>query len=152
MELTITNFISYVGQYLSGNIHDIKSTWTQQGGWEGWLQAEICNYINAKGKYTILREEAVYASGQKADFLLNAMSPPTHQIVAELKCQSLGNWENFVSGLEHDAEKLSGPLKEKYKGARALAIGIYFTHDGGIPEHFKWQDLKDEVGICWRVL
>ncbi len=152
MELTVASFVSYVGQYLDENIGGIKNTWTQQGGWEGWLQAEICNYINANGKYTILREEAVYASGQKSDFLVNATSSPAHQIIVELKCQSLGNWVNFANGLNSDSEKLGGPLKGKHNGARGLAIGVYFTRDGGIPEHFQWKDLNDEVGICWRVL
>jgi hypothetical protein len=100
-----------------------------------------------------LREQNVYNNGRKAaDFLLNDSSPVADKVVIELKCQSLGNYQNFASGLTSDIQKLLGELKPVYEGASLLVVGIYFADHDDIPRYFSKKVLGiGEVGICWAV-
>ncbi len=152
--MSYNEFIAAVIAWAEANIPKIATMWPQKGGWEGWAQAEIYNYILGINNTTdILREQAVYTSQRKAaDFLLNAHNPGVQNVIVELKCQSFENYKNFVPGIEADVKKLIHELKPGYSGSALIVLGIYFTAHSSIPDYFDKRVLTGgEIGICWAV-
>jgi hypothetical protein len=74
----------------------IPAIYTQQGGWEGWLQVELAFLIPSKMGGSASREQHIYdpavLGDQRVDLLWKPLMPgrPDWQFGIELKCQSLG--------------------------------------------------------------
>ncbi|MEO0328158.1 MAG: hypothetical protein AAF217_06110 [Pseudomonadota bacterium] len=155
-ELTYDQFVYYAGEWGRLNQTDIANMWPSKGGWEGYAQAGIYNYIiRQNSTYDILREQPVYANPRKnTDFLLNGQSETVTDVVVELKCQSYENWQNFTgnNGLKGDLTKLTRELAPAYQQSVLLGVGFYFTKQVKMPSGFSHQVLGDgEIGICWAV-
>jgi hypothetical protein len=130
MPLSPRDFLALVQGWADANVNRIRNVWPLQGGWEAWAQAEIAGFVNAAAPDTwILREARVYPDNSRADFLINDpfQNPATDEIVVEMKCESLRNWDAFVDGLRYDAWKLNGALGMELAPAHKMVLGIFFS-------------------------
>ncbi|KAK7446507.1 hypothetical protein CaCOL14_010916 [Colletotrichum acutatum] len=109
----------------------IRNAYSEKGGWEGWAQVEIANFI--KSGYTSLRvtrEDGVYdGNTQRSDLILQNGSGI--RTIIELKCErgSAPNSRWIVDEVIKDAEKLQGTLKTKFRPAICFAVGIAVTRE-----------------------
>ena len=153
-EISIQEFLDYVEEWMTAHESAIAKMWPQQGGWEGWAQAEIFAFILKKNSaYDMLREQHVFNEARQAcDFLLNSHSPVKDKVIVELKCQSFGNYKKFAKGLAEDTKKLIDDVKKEYAGSSLLIIGAYFTDKTDVPKHFDKKVIgKGEIGLCWAI-
>lgn len=130
MPLSPRDFLALVQAWAGANVARIRNVWPLQGGWEAWAQAEIAAFVNADDRPTwIMREPRVYPDNARADFLVNDpfQNEATDEIVVEMKCESLGNWDAFVEGLRYDVYKLNGGLRLDLAPAHRMALGIFFS-------------------------
>jgi hypothetical protein len=151
-EISLDEFLEYVEEWMTTNEAAIAKMWPQDGGWEGWAQAEIFRFIGEKNHaFDIGREKHCFTNNRKGcDFLLNDSSALKNKVIVELKCQSFSNYKRFAKGLSDDTTKLIKDLKPAYVGANLLIIGMYFTAKTEVPKHFAKKVIgKGEIGICW---
>ncbi|MFN7112212.1 MAG: hypothetical protein ACK4M2_11295 [Brevundimonas sp.] len=130
MPLSPRDFLDLVQAWAGANVPRIRNVWPLQGGWEAWAQAEIAAFVNADDRPTwIMRESRAYPDNSRADFLVNDpfQNEATDEIVVEMKCESLGNWDAFVDGLRYDVYKLQGDLGMGLNPAQRMVLGIFFS-------------------------
>lgn len=168
--LSPDKFISYAYDWMNQHAADgIASAWPQAGGWEGWAQVDLASYILKQDSTIDLQRESVdvYASNPdekeskkppRPDYVLNLRNVSASQgsqvLVVELKCQSFGNYSNFVKGLEIDASKLEGGLNADFKKMKPqrISLGFFFTKEKtGLPKGYETMlDSKGNHGLCYR--
>lgn len=126
---------------IPGTSDKIYSAYQQKGGWEGWAQVELAYLIEQKygASFIITREDVIYdGNTQRADLLLVDRANPNSRQIIELKCQGYrkdqqyGN-RSIVAEVQSDVVKLQQNLKQAFKPARCLAIGIACTQ-GAVQE------------------
>lgn len=130
MPLSPRDFLALVQGWADANVGRIRNVWPLAGGWEAWAQAEIAGFVNASApEVWLMREPRVYPDNSRADFLINDpfQNPATDEIVVEMKCESLRNWDAFVDGLRYDAWKLNGALGMDLAPAHKMVLGIFFS-------------------------
>jgi hypothetical protein len=130
MPLSPRDFLGFVQGWADANVARIRTVWPLSGGWEAWAQAEIAASINAAAPDAwIQREPRVYPDNTRADFLVNnpTVDLPADEIVVEMKCESLRNWDAFVDGLRYDVYKLQGDLGMGLNPAHRMVLGIFFS-------------------------
>lgn len=130
MPLSPRDFLALVQAWADANVDRIRAVWPLPGGWEAWAQAEIAAVVNADDRPTwIMREPRVYPDNCRADFLVNDpfLNTPEDEIVVEMKCESLRNWNAFVDGLRYDVWKLNGALGMDLAPAYKMSLGLFFS-------------------------
>ena len=130
MPLSTRDFLTLVQGWANANVNRISTVWPLNGGWEAWAQAEIAACVNASAPEAwIMREPRAYPDNTRADFLVNDpfLNAPADEIVVEMKCESLQNWDGFVNGLRYDAYKLHGDLGMGLNPAHRMVLGIFFS-------------------------
>ena len=142
------------------NWDKIQMIYKQKGGWEGWLQVELANYLyeNYAPAWTIERERQVYVgSGKKADITLTKMGQTSH--VVELKVESM--YQDLLSDtslfdrLKDDIDKLNFANFDTNLGTvQAYAYGICVKQAyANIGENYVWtsraETPKSENCIDW---
>ncbi|WP_333895672.1 hypothetical protein [Brevundimonas aurantiaca] len=130
MPLSPRDFLALVQGWADANVNRIRTVWPLNGGWEAWAQAEIAGFINASAPDAwVMREPRVYPDNSRADFLINNpfQNPAENEIVVEMKCESLRNWDAFVDGLRYDVWKLNGALGMDLAPAYKVALGLFFS-------------------------
>lgn len=132
MPLSPRDFLALVQGWADANVDRISAVWPLSGGWEAWAQAEIAAFINAAAPDAwIQREPRVYPDNTRADFLVNDpfQNPATDEIVVEMKCESLRNWDAFVDGLRYDVYKLQGNLGMGLNPAHRMVLGLFCSQE-----------------------
>ncbi len=109
-----------------------KKLWPLKGGWELWAQADFAAYlIQQESSIDVLREQYIYNSWKKVDWLFNfSTEDPATMIAIELKCQSLENEANLINGLTADIDKLAKlNIRPQFADIQRVVVGICFDPD-----------------------
>lgn len=159
MTIYFDNFANEILQWCTTAAGRFKMFWPLKGGWEAWVQAEVAAYLlHQNSAYDVLREQPIYQNGrQSVDWLLNDSSMSVvNKIAIELKCQSLGNSQAFIQGVQHDIVKLNiGNLKPEYQNCQRGMMVIYFdsqARDWVLQNNFVEIFNNNEVGCAMRRL
>jgi len=138
VEVTI-DAIRFVRMLLEANFIKVIDIFKQKGGWEGWLQVELANYISSTYRtVTMERERSVFPNYPRkmADLTITKLGLEDVQpdsYVIELKTE--GEYRNekdplyVFDGVKDDIEKIaSGQLDKKLRDTTAYAIGVLITN------------------------
>lgn len=135
----IIDVIRFIKAYLGDNFGKVASIFKQKGGWEGWLQVELAEYIKQNySSIPLLREARIYPNfpRKSADILMTnigaeEISPDSY--VIELKTEgayrdATDPWYVF-NGVKDDIEKIAtGQLDESLRRTKAFVIGVIITN------------------------
>ena len=155
MNVTADQFLKIAYDWMCANVAAIEGQWPQKGGWEKWAQGEIIRAINAVDPTAMAQaEQHVYMNPAKSiDFMLNNPETSIADVVlCELKCQSLLNASNFVSGLREDVYYIDHDMKPPFGMASRIVLGFYFTEHFTLPSGFEFTaqtDPTNSVGMCY---
>lgn len=136
-------FIGHFRIWASKNASVICNNFNQKGGWEGWTQVELMNYINKLGLTVVQREIPIYYNVKHAaDLIVNFQDAQVNkQICIELKCESV--FQSAYDGRQKlhnriqdkvsaDILRLTTQRRDDYQTAFALMLAI-----GISPEAYK---------------
>ena len=131
----------------------IANAFLQKGGWEGWLQVELSNALNAEfpGQITVQREVVGPFNGQQRVDIL-ATSAVGHPIAIELKAESIfqsGNGISIGASARDDFRKIEGA------GNRAryqfLQFALSLSEPGAASLEVFAAHVKNESGLVESV-
>jgi hypothetical protein len=138
--MTPDEFVHHFKKWVTENAAKIYGNFMQKGGWEGWAQVELMNYLNAMGGTTIQREIPIYVNPKySADLIVNFQDPVIeHQICIELKCESV--FQSAYDGRQKKPNRIQDKvsvdllrLKEQRHGryikSMALMLAIGFSEE-----------------------
>jgi len=127
--INVTEFVDSIRGWAANRGSQFKYNWPVKGGWEGWIQVDLTGFIlTVNPTVEILREQPVYANTrQRCDLLLNAKSEPHRQIIVEIKAESLNNWENFITGVVDDLDKLDSAVGLAYQKTDRVMLAMPFN-------------------------
>lgn len=123
----ITHLNNFINTKLGVESNSTK--YALKGGWEGWVQVELAEYLNRINlKNLNEREQAVYTNArQRSDLVLNTGH---HTYIFEMKCESImqtdtdGNRNKWVQALQADLTKLRNT---NVQGATGLLLLVIVT-------------------------
>jgi hypothetical protein len=153
--ITSEEFLKHVGAWIKDNKERMHRIWPLKGGWEAWAQAEICAHIFSDQPLSdVLREQPIYSGNMQVDFLVNSGTKKVAQdvLAVELKCESLGNHQNFLEGFRADQGKLSQSMSKDFEKCTRLCMGI-FTSRKAQDQIKQLQGVQativDDIGVVW---
>jgi hypothetical protein len=160
MIISYNELLNAIGQWANNKANDFQYYWPLKGGWEGWTQTEIAAFIlNVDNTSDVEREQHIYTNNYlSTDLLVNANITANQQqiIVVEMKCQSLQNFNNFLTGIDADILKLHrANLKPNFQHAQLCVMGIYFdqnARDGLLARGFFEFYNNGEIGCAAKLL
>lgn len=165
------NIMELILDFAVDRLPKMKSAWGQYGGWEGWLQVELADYLRDElygpGKdYHLPRREltGVYTDTTlRTDIWINSkdtQNPDLPNLNIELKCESWGrDLGEFTTAVLNDVGKARGGFQPFYTPVRSWVVVI--TLDQAMREHlmqnladndspFKALQIKDDAYILYR--
>src|SRR3954447_1288326 len=129
-DFTVDTFVAASIQWADKRNSQFKYNWPVKGGWEGWIQVDLCAYIlSVDSTYDILREQAIFTNALKrADLLLNTELATSKQIPVEMKAESFENrGTNFVNGVRDDVTKITNERATPYAQASCVNVAFPFS-------------------------
>ncbi|KAJ3992279.1 hypothetical protein F5050DRAFT_1905436 [Lentinula boryana] len=102
------------------NAHKIEAAYSQQGGWEGWVQVELTLVVQKHfggAEATISREQYVYnGTQQRCDILIETNKQNGEHFVNlfEIKCESSGSADKFRTEVNKDCTKIDAGVSKFY--------------------------------------
>lgn len=136
--ITLAEFAKNLGVWFDARY--INGVQFLAGGWEVWIQADLCSYLyNINSEADIQREVGIYnTQQQRVDLLLNAQGRyiKDYPLTAiEIKAQSVKSGDNFIDAVKQDEQKLgANNLREEYKDATRIVLA--FIIDGNTATQF----------------